>query len=262
MDRKPVLCKGLLKKQSVPQRSLFRLRQERKSSMHLLFLTNYNILYRLFFIKQSIWCGVPFQIFIMADIWDYLKNLFTKSEGSPSSQPFLHEVIVRSAEEKADYEHWKNTLVRRRLMDWLNDQYAIFRVLPQDIDEAIDFLNTPSSKGFVIHFYKTNYSRRDVTHLLDYLKEQVLVLDYKIQVSDSRTFNRPNWVENLERHYLKPRPDFEQKDKLSQKFGNITIEIQLRNDEPYHLKFQATTYNDHLFKDAHDFEDLMQAVLI
>jgi len=38
--------------------------------------------------------------------------------------------------------------------------------------------------------------------------------------------------------------------------------MQLRNDQPYHLKFQATTYEDHLFKDAHDFEDLMQAVLM
>ncbi|MFN7119871.1 MAG: hypothetical protein ACK4TA_23960, partial [Saprospiraceae bacterium] len=154
------------------------------------------------------------------------------------------------------------TLVRRRLTDWLSDQYAIFRVLPQDIDEAMDFLDTPSSKGFVIHFYKTNYSRRDVMFLMDYLKEQVLALDYKTQVSDSRTFTRTNWVETIQRHYLKPRPNFEQKGKLNQKFGNVTIEMQLRNDQPHHLKFQATTYNDHLFKDAHDFEDLMQAVLM
>lgn len=201
-------------------------------------------------------------LLIMADIWDYFKNLFKKSEESSPSQPYLHEVIERSEAEKADYEFWKNTLVRRRLTDWLSDQYAIFRVLPQDVDEAMDFLDTPSSKGFVIHFYKTNYSRRDVTFLMDYLKEQVLALDYKSQVSDTRTFNRPNWVETIERHYLKPRPDFEQKGKFNQKFGNVTIEMQLRNDQPYHLKFQATTYNDHLFKDAHDFEDLMQAVLM
>lgn len=198
----------------------------------------------------------------MADIWDYFKNLFKKSEESSPTQPYLHEVIERSEAEKSDYEFWKTTLVRRRLIDWLSDQYAIFRVLPQDVDEAMDFLNTPSSKGFVIHFYKTNYSRRDVTFLMDYLKEQVLALDYKTQVSDTRTFNRPNWVETIERHYLKPRPDFEQKGKFNQKFGNVTIEMQLRNDQPYHLKFQATTYNDHLFKDAHDFEDLMQAVLM
>ncbi|MBK7871283.1 MAG: hypothetical protein IPJ74_11700 [Saprospiraceae bacterium] len=198
----------------------------------------------------------------MADIWNYLKNLFNKSEESSPSQPYLHEMIERSEEEKSDYAHWKETLVRRRLTDWLNDQYAIFRVLPNDIDEAMDFLDTPSSKGFVIHFYKTNYSRRDVTHLLDYLREQVLGLDYRTQISDSRTFNRPNWVETIERHYLKPKPDFQHEGKFNQKYGNITIEMSLRNEQPHQLKFQATSYKDHLFKDAHDFEELMQEVLI
>ncbi len=198
----------------------------------------------------------------MADIWNYLKGLFNKSEASSPAQPYIHEMIERSAEEKSDYEHWKNTLVRRRLTDWLSDQYAIFRVLPDDVDESMDFLDTPSSKGFVIHFYKTRYSRRDVMHLLDYLKEQVLGLDYRTQISDTRTFNRENWVETIERHYLKPKPDFMSEGKFNQKFGNVTIEMSLRNDQPHQLKFQATSYKDHLFKDAHEFGDLMQAILM
>lgn len=198
----------------------------------------------------------------MTNIWDYLKGLFDKSAESSPTQPYLHELIERSTDEKADYAHWKNTLVRRRLTDWLSDQYAIFRVLPDDIDEAMDFLDTPSSKGFVIHFHKTRYSRRDVTHFSDYLKEQVLALDYRTQISDTRTFNRTHWVETIERHYLKPRPDFMSKEKFNQKYGNITIEVVLRNEQPHHFKFQATSYKDHLFQDAQAFEELMQTVLM
>lgn len=198
----------------------------------------------------------------MADIWNYLKGLFTKSEESSPSQPYIHEMIERSGDEKADYEHWKNTLVRRRLIDWLSDQYAMFKVLPKDVDESMDFLDTASSKGFVIHFHRTRYSRRDVTHLMDYLKEQVLNLDYRTQVSDARIFNRTNWIETVERHYLKPKPDFMTEGKSNQKYGNVTIEMILRNEQPHQLKFQATSYTDHMFQDAHDFEELMQAVLM
>ncbi|MDV7396729.1 hypothetical protein RZS08_35355, partial [Arthrospira platensis SPKY1] len=104
---------------------------------------------------------------------------------------------------QADLQRWKETIVCKRLLNWLGDQYLLYRALPDDIDEAIDFLDTPSSKGFVIHLHKTGYSRRDATHLLDLFKEKVLTLDYRTQVSDSRTYSRQAWVETVERHYLK-----------------------------------------------------------
>lgn len=197
----------------------------------------------------------------MPTIWEHFKNLFKEGEQSSPAQPFVHEMIERSEEAQADYLHWKKTLVRRRLIDWLSDQYAIFKVLPRDIDEALDFLNTPSSKGFVIHFYKTNYSHSDLIWLAEYFREQVSALDYRNQLSDVRTFAQAQWVETIERHYLKPRPDDSEGKLATQRYGNITIEAILRDDKPYRLKFQATTYQDRLFKDAESFHDLMQALL-
>ena len=201
----------------------------------------------------------------MDNIWDYFKNLFHKAEQSSPSQPVIHEMISRTPEEQEDYQHWKNTMVCRRLMDWLNSQYAIYRVAPRDIDEAVDFLDTPSSKGFVIHFNKTRYSKRDVTHFFDFLKEQVLALDYRSQISDLRTYNRPSWVETVERHYLKPSPRIrtepEKDGRFLQKYGNIMIEMELRNDQVFNLRFRATSYKDSLFKEAREFEELMQGIM-
>lgn len=198
----------------------------------------------------------------MAKLWDYIKQLFQEAEQSSPSKPVVHKMIERTEEEKQDYLQWREGLVRRRLVDWLRDQYAIFQVLPDDIDEALDFLNTPSSKGFVIHFYKTNYSKREVFHLFDYLKEKVLDLNYRTQISDSRTYNKPNWVETTERHYLKPRPNFEAGKKLKQAFGNVMIEVELRDEKVRNLRFRATVYKDHQFEDAEDFKDLMRELLI
>lgn len=197
----------------------------------------------------------------MANFWQNIKNIFQSVAESSPTEPVLHTVIERTEQEKKDYEFWKDTLVRRRLTDWLSDQYAIYRVIPENVDEALDFLDTPSQKGFVIHFYKTQYSRRDVTHLLDYFKAQVKQLDYRSQLSDTRTFNRSKWVETIERHYLKPQPSFDTTQKIDQKYGNVMIELDFRDDRPYRLKFSATSYQDHLFQDANDFKELIQMVL-
>lgn len=197
----------------------------------------------------------------MPGLWEYFQGLFRKAATSSPSNPFLHALIERNEEEKLDYEHWKNTLVRRRLQDWLSDQFAIFKVLPEDIDEALDFLDTPSSKGFAIHFHKTQYSRRDTLHFMDFLKEQVLKLEYRTQISDTRTYEKGEWVETIERHYLKPQPMADNPGKLRQRFGNITIELTLRNDKPLLLKFIATVYKDHLFEEGEAFHLLLQAIL-
>lgn len=193
----------------------------------------------------------------MSDFWKYIKNIFKAAEESSPNQPVIHELIIRTHEEQQDYDFWRDTLVRRRLMDWLKNQYAISKVLPDDVDEALTFLNTPSSKGFAVHFNQTQYSKRDVVHFLDYLKEQVLTLNYRTQISDLRTYNRPHWVETIQRHYLKPRTNFEEGKKTDQQYGNITVELILRNEQPYQLKFQATAYSDRLYQNAASFDDLM-----
>lgn len=201
----------------------------------------------------------------MDNLWNYFKNLFDKAEESSPSQPLIHEMISRTEAERKDYDYWKNTLVCRRLMDWVNDQYAVYRVAPGDTDEAVDFLDTPSSKGFVIHFHNTRYSKRDVTHFFDFLKEQVLALEYRSQISDLRTYNRSGWVETIERHYLKPGPRIRKEPqddgRFLQKYGNIMIELELRNDQVFNLRFRATSYKDSLFKEAQKFEELMQGIM-
>lgn len=197
----------------------------------------------------------------MPKFWQQFFRIGQQVEQSSPIQPAIHELIQRSEEELADYERWKNTFVLRRMLDWLSDQYAIYQVAPRDIDEALDFLDTPSSQGFVIHFHQTQYSKREVTHLFDYLKERVKTLPYRTQISDTRTYNRNHWVETIEKHYLKPRVDYVEGEKMDQQFGNILIELEIRNDKAYNLRFRATHYQDRLYETPAPFRELMQVVL-
>lgn len=195
----------------------------------------------------------------MANIWDKVRNLFREAEQSTPAHPTVHELIERDEPELTDYEDWKKTLAKQRLLNWLVDQYAVFRGDGR-VDRAIDFLNTPSSKGFVIHFHDTNYSRREVTHFFHYLKERVQSLGYRVQISDRRIFPRSTWVETQERHYLKPRNKYVKGEPIDQKFGNITIELESRDDVVRNLRLRATSYRDALYAEAGSFPALMMAL--
>ncbi len=195
------------------------------------------------------------------NVWDYFKTLFREAEESSSSKPLIHEAIERGEKELQAYQKWKESLDHRRSIDWLNDQYAIWQVLPNDIDEAILFLNTPSSKGFAVHFQKSNFDHKNAAHLFDFLKEKVLTLNYRPQVSDTRTWSSENTVQTMDRYYLKPRTSKTTEGKINQLFGNITIELLHRDNTPFNLKFRATAYNDRLYEPAYDFQLLMNGIL-
>ena len=198
----------------------------------------------------------------MSDFWKKIKSLFSSVEESSSSNPAVHELIERSEEELKNYTAWKNSLSQRRLMDWLNSEYITYLTSPDNVDQSISFLNTPSSKGFVILFNRTNYNLEEITFLFDLLKEKVLALPYRTYVSDYRTYMKNDKVETVQRHYLKPSLKLKVAgEKAGQAYGNITIELLLRNKKVVNLKFSATSYRDHQFKDASDFDELMRKIL-
>lgn len=193
-------------------------------------------------------------------LFDRISSFFNQeAEASSPGNPALHELIERDEAELADYEHWKNTLGSKRLLNWLQDQYAVYLGEGRG-DEAIGFLDTPSTKGFVIYFYQTQYTEREIQHFFHYLKERVQDLDYRVDISDRRVFSRKTWVETVERHYLKPRKIYEEGKLMEQAFGNVTILFEKRDGRPHNLRLKATVYQDALYEEGRSFRALMMAL--
>ena len=190
-------------------------------------------------------------------IWSYIKNLFQDVEQSSHTRPYIHETLERSDSELEAYDAWKSDLARHRLINGLGDEYATHRIDPSKVDRSLDFLDTPSMKGFVIHASIGGYQLKELRYLLDYLKERVLSIEYKIYVSDRRIYNRNGKNEMVERHYLKPKVQLTENEQITQKYGNIRIELKCQNDVPINLKFSATGYHDRLFEETEDFRVLM-----
>ena len=192
--------------------------------------------------------------------WEQIKGVFAGAEASTASEPVTHEVLTRHRDRREDFTRWREGVVARRMRAWLREAYEHYLTHGKPPSRAVDFLDTSSSKGFVVHFHRTQYTATEIRNFFDYLKERVQALDYRVQISDRRIFPRNHWVETQERHYLKPRLPPGEINDLDQRFGNIMIEYELRDDRPWNLRLRATVYGDAAYRDAQSFAALMMAL--
>lgn len=197
----------------------------------------------------------------MSNFWKRLFQLEKAVSESSPSQPAVHELIQRDQAFVQEYEQWKTSYILRRLLDDIRDAYLGYQATPRRKVPHIDFLDIPSSKGFIFHFHATNYSQQEATFLFDYFKERIKAINYRTQISDTRTYARNNWVETVERHYLKPRLEIIEGQLMDQQYGNITIELEIRDDAVHHLRLRATHYQDRNFVPVRDFGTLMQFLM-
>lgn len=198
----------------------------------------------------------------MSGFWQRLFKLQQAVENSSPAVPAIHELIQRSEEEQADYETWKDSYILRQMRQWIKEEYEYYqRSNKTRPNSNIDFLRIPSSNGFIAHLRNTNYTRQEAIFFLDFLKDRVKTLNYRTQISDTRTYSRNSWVETVERHYLKPRLEIIEGEKMDQQFGNITIELEIRDEVVHNLRLRATHYQDFNFLPVKDYKDLMKVLL-
>jgi len=194
----------------------------------------------------------------MTDIWQYFQNLFQKVEQSSKTEPLLHEAIIRRKAEIESYEQWKNTYVKKQLVDWIAQEYGHFLKEGVSVDKNIIFLNTISAKGFAIYFSNMHYTPQEATYLFDFFKEKVLQLNYRSANSDVRTYTKGPVVASLAKYYLKPSlKNMLENPPFNQEFGNISIELICQDDLPTILKFSATSYHDRSYQKPKHFGQLM-----
>ena len=215
--------------------------------------------------------------------WEQIKGVFAGAEASTASEPVVHEVLTRHKDRKEDYARWREGVVAQRMRDWLREAYEHYLQHGQPPSRAVDFLDTSSAKGFVIHFDELQYSREEAEFFQLLLRERVLApvplpdgdteKRYRTQVADAKVYTKAGATERTDRYYLKPRlvlhedpaiaaaPDGHTADQFGQGFGNILIELVTRNDAPYRLRFSATIYHDRVYQEAESFGALMRLVL-
>jgi hypothetical protein len=193
-------------------------------------------------------------------IWKHIQSWFGQADESSANNPYLHEVLKRDGAWLESYKSWLKTPELEDVIAWVHGQWVLFHDNMEAMDEGIDFLQTPSSKGLVLYFRRWENPPTDPLYYLEFLKDQVLNLDYKVQVADIRVYLNNGNEERLERYYLKPRIKFSEHKKSDQKFGNILLEVLFRKEQAFFLKLQATRYNGHEFSKGYEFDELVKSI--
>lgn len=189
-------------------------------------------------------------------MFNFIKELFQKQQ--VAKIPFVQEIIERSESEQIAYQTWK--------VDDKKDEIISFLLQQIEVQSNSDLLrlNSPKSQGFILK-HESVAAMADFAefrHLFDYLKEQVLKLNYVSYVSDVKNFVRKTHVETIERHYMKPRFSYDEETRLSnQQYGNILIEHLLHDEKSIRIKFVCNVYNDRKWTEPLQFSELLEQVL-
>ncbi len=190
-------------------------------------------------------------------IWPFSGN------DKPCHHPQLlsHEPLVRTAEEMEGYVKWSDSLPKRKMLDWIRESYSGWCSDCDKADLCIDFMDMASAKGFVIHFQDKDYACREMIYLFEHLKNIAMKKEYVPYLSDVKVFEKRCWKETIQRHYLKPSIHLPQiNGKSDQRYGNINIELRFRDNQPLHLKFLVTPYNDRQFTQPLPFDELFEQI--
>lgn len=198
----------------------------------------------------------------MNDPWQYFRKLFSETEYGVATPPVIEREIIRSPEEVSEYENWKSSPGCYQSCNWLMKQYLLYGRRPSKLDEAIDFINTPSTRGFILHLGYTEFNKAEITHWFDYFKDRLIHLGYQSYLSDTRIYLRPDWMETHHRHYLKPDILFTGMGCKEPCFDNIQIDLLFKQDFPVTLKFTAIGSEELLSPGGGVFGELMRHLLL
>lgn len=191
-------------------------------------------------------------------MWQQFLQMFrrTQAVAAPATTE-VHEPLSRdSAFERARAE-WEAGSVCASWMERITCAYNVHLAGMDPQDDCIDFLEFRATSGFALHIQNEDLQPNEARFLLDHLRDRVRRLPYRLALSDRRIRGR----EMVERYYLKPPLQVPAPgEPVDQRYGNITIEVQYRCDEPVHLRFMATHYQDRQYSPALDFGELVKEI--
>lgn len=194
-------------------------------------------------------------------IQEQMSKLFGKSQEVAEKPPMIKTEVTgllqRDDKFQSAYNAWKRASKVSPILQAITAQYE--NGLQEDSILSAEFYHTPGAQGFYVYNLNGGNSI-DYQMLMDYFRDIVLTLNYRLYSSTFEQKVRLDKVKRLERHYLKPAV-WSAEMPMEQLYGNILIEVDFVNDQADHLKLLATHYTGFDYKPVRDFDELVQHML-
>ena len=189
---------------------------------------------------------------------DELTSIFDNSNNP--AKPFVHEVLERDDTFRKTLQEW---IFSDRFADVQTLLYQYF-ILEDDtgINDTLARTKNNASNTIRITYTPAYFEKNELQYLADAWQQKMLENNYKTYISDVRHFLRNDYVEIIERHYLKPKITFNDNPVLQQQFGNIIIEYRMLDEQPFDLQLQVHYYTGRNYSEAQSFDDLLHLLFI
>lgn len=182
------------------------------------------------------------------DWWDQLRERLFGGPVAATGQ-LHHGPLVRNAQYAARHTVWAMSgeagRQRMELREWLAQERA------HGDGPHLYLLADAKAHGLQLQ-RPAHWPADALHHHLDELRDRVLELGYRPQMSDVRISTEGTL---RERHYLKPEPVAAA--VQDQRYGNILLEVWGPQDGARHLKVLATTYQDRNYSVARSGDELL-----
>lgn len=187
----------------------------------------------------------------MAFIDDLFKKLFPGRQANRQFQ--VMEELRRSQAYQQAYGQWLGSKEAQELIGAVEKSYYLKKNQVAG-EYPVHLFESAAANGFALS-YHPNIQARQFQFLLDYFRDRVLTLGYRLANTDRQIKEKESYIKTTEKHYLKPPLS---KGRIAdQRYGNVLLEYVLIDQQPSYLKLMVTIYTDHLFTEAQAYDELL-----
>jgi hypothetical protein len=191
----------------------------------------------------------------MSFIQNIIRQIFPRPEAIVSGkEPVVSGPLKRSERFMEKFRKWTENGKSSGVSEKILQSYFDLQVQREPATEIGLF----QERGIEGLYMRQNgiMEKEEFHYMLDLLKERVLKLGYRFYHGITESREDRGKIRTKEQYYLKPKltsMDY----PVEQGYGNITLELNLINDEVQYLKVAATTYAGFNYKEPEPFYELM-----
>lgn len=186
---------------------------------------------------------------------DIIQKIFPTE---PSRSNSFKEVLQRTERYERAYRKWLLSSKKDTILHAISKAY-FYKKTNITSRIQVHLFQSNGANGFAIS-YDPFFGPASFRFLLDYFKEKVQKLSYKIQSSEKQILDKKYYIEEKEIYYLKPFSPSKNKTSslTNQRYGNVLLEHITIDGRPGYLKVLVTFYADYQFTPVQDYDDFIE----
>lgn len=195
----------------------------------------------------------------MSKLWDFIFKR-DKQFASVDSTPLIHETFSIDLTDP-DYITWLQGARLTHIRGLLSDSIKSYQSNGYANSPYIEIIKQNTYSGIAIKKEIPGYSISDYKYLLYNLVELLQTERYIKKLSEVRSVRKRNHLDMHYNTYLKPSIKIQQSFPINQLFGNIRIELLLRDDIFNTFRIKSMVYQDRNYQPAASFLEYMLSAL-